>query len=166
MKKAYDLFDIIREIFGLPENERVEGTRESRKELISILSTLTGRGGIVLILRNGFSLTLQDIAATFGITQERVRQIEAKAFRQLKHPPKKKLLERFIPVAYRRNSERQSKLDKNSIEMLQISYRAYRCLRLAGIKNKSQIKAKSDREMFKIKGLGWKTLKEIRSAIK
>lgn len=62
-----------------------------------LLSTLTEREAYVLRMRNGFMdgrlYTLNEIGEILGVTRERVRQIEAKALRKLRHPTRIRLIE-------------------------------------------------------------------------
>jgi len=55
-----------------------------------VLNTLTPRESRVIRLRfgldDGRSRTLEEVGAEFGVTRERIRQIEAKAIRKLRHP--------------------------------------------------------------------------------
>lgn len=64
-----------------------------------LLSTLTEREAYVLRMRNGFldgrMYTLDEIGTLLGVTRERVRQIESKALRKLRHPAKAKLIEDY-----------------------------------------------------------------------
>ena len=65
--------------------------REQLKEsLREVLSTLTEREENVIRMRfgldNGQPMTLEEVGQKFGVTRERIRQIEAKAIRKLKHP--------------------------------------------------------------------------------
>lgn len=69
------------------------------EEIKDVLSTLTPREEKVLLLRYGFDgceRTLEEIGAEFNITKERVRQIEAKALRKLRHPSISKRLEEYL----------------------------------------------------------------------
>ena len=76
-------------------------TRELLKEEIEeVLLTLTERERKVLQLRfglvDGKTRTLEEVGKEFNVTRERIRQIEAKAIRKLKHPTKSKRLKDFV----------------------------------------------------------------------
>ena len=65
-----------------------------------MLSTLTPREEKVLCLRfglvDGRSRTLEEVGKEFKVTRERIRQIEAKALRKLRHPSRSKKLKDFL----------------------------------------------------------------------
>ena len=71
-----------------------------REQLEDVLSTLTPREASVIKLRFGFVdgtlHTLEDVGREFNITRERIRQIEAKALRKLRHPSRAKKLRDFL----------------------------------------------------------------------
>ena len=73
------------------------GLRDATKE---ILSTLTEREATVLQMRFGISMntdhTLEEVGKQFDVTRERIRQIEAKALRKLRHPSRSELLKNFL----------------------------------------------------------------------
>lgn len=82
------------------ENPMEEASSSVLKEKISeVLGTLTDREREVLEqrfgLKDGYSRTLEDVGSQFGLTRERIRQIEAKALRKMRHPSRKKKLEDF-----------------------------------------------------------------------
>ncbi|MBE6824135.1 MAG: RNA polymerase sigma factor RpoD [Ruminococcaceae bacterium] len=71
-----------------------------REQLIEVLDTLTPREEKVLRLRfgleDGRSRTLEEVGKEFNVTRERIRQIEAKALRKLRHPSRSKKLKDFL----------------------------------------------------------------------
>lgn len=71
-----------------------------KDQLEDILDTLTDREENVLRLRfgldDGRSRTLEEVGKVFGVTRERIRQIEAKALRKLRHPSRSKQLKDFF----------------------------------------------------------------------
>ena len=71
-----------------------------REQLIEVLHTLTPREEQVLILRFGLKdgkmRTLEEVGEEFHITRERIRQIEAKALRKLRHPSRSKRLKDYL----------------------------------------------------------------------
>ncbi|MFA5449705.1 MAG: RNA polymerase sigma factor RpoD [Clostridia bacterium] len=71
-----------------------------KEQVEEILNTLAPREAMVLILRYGLRdnrpRTLEEVGKVFNVTRERIRQIEAKALRRLKHPNKTKKLRDFL----------------------------------------------------------------------
>lgn len=71
-----------------------------KEELEDVLETLTEREEHVLRLRfgldDGRTRTLEEVGKVFGVTRERIRQIEAKALRKLRHPSRSKRLKDFL----------------------------------------------------------------------
>ncbi len=71
-----------------------------REQLADVLKTLTPRESKVLSLRYGLldgkMHTLEEVGAEFDVTRERIRQIEAKALRKLRHPSRSKILKDFL----------------------------------------------------------------------
>ncbi len=71
-----------------------------REQLIGVLDTLTPREEKVLRLRYGLDdgrpRTLEEVGKEFNVTRERIRQIEAKALRKLRHPSRSKRLKDFL----------------------------------------------------------------------
>ena len=71
-----------------------------KEELASVLLTLTEREEKVLRLRFGLDdgqcRTLEEVGQIFGVTRERIRQIEAKALRKLRHPSRSRKLKDFL----------------------------------------------------------------------
>ena len=75
----------------------VESLKEATRE---VLAGLTAREAKVLRMRFGIEMTsdhtLEEVGKQFDVTRERIRQIEAKALRKLKHPSRSDKLRSFI----------------------------------------------------------------------
>ncbi len=71
-----------------------------KENLKGVLSALSDREARVLRMRFGLDerkpMTLEEVGREFGVTRERIRQIEAKALRKLKHPSRRKRLQDFL----------------------------------------------------------------------
>ena len=71
-----------------------------KDRLQDVLHTLTEREQEVLTLRfglaDGYSRTLEEVGKKFNVTRERIRQIEAKALRKMRHPTRIRKLEGFL----------------------------------------------------------------------
>ena len=90
--------DILEKSEDACKSESVEGNY--KVILFKVLDSLTEREKSVLILRYGLldgnRCTLEEIGEEFNVTRERVRQIEAKALRKLRHPSRSKQLKQFV----------------------------------------------------------------------
>jgi RNA polymerase primary sigma factor len=79
------------------DSATMQGLRESTRQ---ILSTLTPREAKVLRMRFGIDMntdhTLEEVGKQFDVTRERIRQIEAKALRKLRHPSRSEQLRSFL----------------------------------------------------------------------
>lgn len=89
----------------IEDNEAVSPSDHAAYELLKeqledVLDTLTDREENVLRLRfgldDGRTRTLEEVGKVFGVTRERIRQIEAKALRKLRHPSRSKRLKDFL----------------------------------------------------------------------
>ncbi len=73
-----------------------------KEQMDDVLSTLTDRERKVLKLRfgisDGYPRTLEEVGSIFSVTRERVRQIEAKALRKLRHPTRSRKLKTFLEL--------------------------------------------------------------------
>ena len=83
---------------GIPVDEA--GHQLLRRELMSVLKSLTPREERVITLRFGLDdgrpRTLEELGKEFNVTRERIRQIEAKALRKLRHPSRAKRLRDYL----------------------------------------------------------------------
>lgn len=93
------LGDFIEDTYALSpvDSATIEGLRESVNE---ILASLTPREAKVLRMRFGIDMntdhTLEEVGKQFDVTRERIRQIEAKALRKLRHPSRSEPLRSFL----------------------------------------------------------------------
>ncbi len=80
-----------------------------KEEIGSVLSSLTEREKRILALRfgihDGSSRTLEEVGSVFKVTRERVRQIEAKALRKLRHPTRSRRLRTFLDMSLIKDNE-------------------------------------------------------------
>ena len=81
---------------SVPAPDEVSGQRLLREEIEQVLDTLTAREARILRLRfglhDGHSYTLEEVGRKFGLTRERIRQIERKALHRLRHPSRSRHL--------------------------------------------------------------------------
>lgn len=86
---------------GMAESEMLDyfNKKELESTVEQILDTLKTKEKEILLMRFGFSngkpQTLEEIGKVFGVTRERIRQIEKKALKRLKHPSRSKKLKCF-----------------------------------------------------------------------
>lgn len=78
-----------------------------REEIIALLDSLTPREAKVLRMRFGIEMntdhTLEEVGQQFGVTRERIRQIEAKALRRLRQPSRADKLKSFVEEVYNKD---------------------------------------------------------------
>ena len=86
------------------------------EQIMSLLSTLTPREGSVLKLRYGLEdgreRTLEEVGGAFKLTRERIRQIEKKALRKMRHPSRSKKIEPYWLVDVQNKQQAESKNNK------------------------------------------------------
>jgi len=96
------LEDFIEDRAGAPPSTSAVGYLR-RQEVEKVLSTLSDREAKILKLRfgidSGYPRTLEEVGRMFKVTRERVRQIEAKAIRKLRHPSRSKLLRDYVDLS-------------------------------------------------------------------
>jgi RNA polymerase primary sigma factor len=89
----------------IPDESQPSPVDQTSKQLLKdhldeVLATLSDREAKVLKLRFGLEgnkqMTLEEVGKVFGVTRERIRQIEAKALRKLKHPSRRKKLQDYL----------------------------------------------------------------------
>ena len=170
------------------------------KGVIEVLKQLSERESKVLWERYYLKKTLKDVGKVFNVTQERIRQIEAKAIRRLRHPKriseiKAVSLHTYNILARTISAEAEEKLStkeqelrdyyeaqiKNGktiyeipiiavadkpIEELDLSVRAYNCMRRASKKTIGDLITMTEVDFYKIRNCGEKVIREITSKLK
>lgn len=156
-----------------------------------LLNHVTPREQFIIMQIYAQHRTYETIATDMQITKERVRQIHAKALRKLSHHKKylltgiysepeymaKKKFEEYI-LSMRDAWTYESALDyiknhkksycpiiEDSIDDLELSIRSSNCLKRANITSVQQLTEKTVKDMMKVKNLGRKSLKEIRTKL-
>ena len=102
-KEANSIFDDVIEEKNLSEyylKETMFKIMYLKEQLLEIMDTLSPREKKVLKMRfgidNGRPRTLEEVGKEFDVTRERIRQIEAKALRKLRHPSRSKRLKDYL----------------------------------------------------------------------
>ena len=80
-----------------------------KEKFLNVLNTLTERERNVLALRfgldDGYSRTLEEVGKAFNVTRERIRQIEAKALRKMRHPTRLRQFKGFLDGEVKQTQE-------------------------------------------------------------
>lgn len=163
MKHNYEM--LVRSVF---HKELTRSDDEMIDRVQTIIDTLTPREITVLKWRYGLDVehpypcTLEEVAEVYGVTRERVRQIDAKSLRRLSHPSRSNTIKQYVMtdeeliVAKQKEEQREqeiAKLEKDglnadvSIERLHLSVRAYNRLREAGVKTVADLSKLSEEEL-------------------
>lgn len=155
-------------------------------ELLESIKTLSDREQKVLELRYRNGMNLEQTGHQFNVTRERVRQIEAKAIRKLRHPSRSKhwYLD-TIHKAFEIDAER-ARLERENEELLErlakyeelpvkeetprslvdicdmdLSVRSYNCLKRAGINYVDDLKKYTVEQLMCVRNLGRKSMMEV-----
>lgn len=181
--------DVIELLFG--ENEIVDIAYIENNfddNLKVVLETLTEREARLFVKIWKYGFTFEAVAKQEGVTKERIRQIVNKAVRKIKHPSRlvilrfgkevKDLQDDITKLTLELSNKKQElieqinnpqkivltkeeKLESIKIEDLDLSVRAYRCLKRANINKLTDLLQKSETDLMRIRNLGRKSLKEI-----
>jgi RNA polymerase primary sigma factor len=86
---------------SIPNPEEIISRKILRQKILEVLDTLTPKEKEVLIYRfglneDGVEYTLEQVGKMFNVTRERIRQIETKAIKKLRHPMRAKYLKDFL----------------------------------------------------------------------
>lgn len=125
------------------------------ENLNEVLLTLKEREQKILneLYRN--NLTSEECGKIFGVTRERIRQIQREALRKLKHPSRQKCI-KYGKLAYD-----YSNMKSELIAEMELSVRSYNCLRRGGIKKIEDLEGLTCEDLMKIRNLGRKSMMEI-----
>lgn len=147
--------------FGAPNEPHFQSAEEMQKAFQDVIKTLSPREQGVIVLRFGLSgytfrgedvvkpMSLEEVGKAYDLTKERIRQIEAKALRKLRHP---KRLDRlfFSEVEIEEQKERAilhatgGHFSDLLIEECNFSVRTFNCLKRAGYDNVGDLLARVD----------------------
>ena len=171
--RASGLFESVIDMLFNPEHE-VNGMSGRIK---TILFSLTERETEVQIYRYWFNMTLRDVGKVYGVTQERIRQVEHKGSRKIRVLARKD----YVLYGDKKREERirsriifEGNYKNIDIEQMDLSIRSYNCLKRYGIDNIGDIldkcKSTSDEDLTnflnKVRNLGQKSINEIISRLR
>ena len=180
--KYIGMLRLLRAIFSKYES----GTNKSWEEsLFETLDTLSERESKVLKLRFGLVdsnfRTLEEVGKVFGVTRERIRQIEGKAIRKLKHPSRKYVLmgaswqlavQEAKQMGEKLLLKRSEDIAKDrqptsyiEVENIGLPTRVYNALLRHGYKYVYDLMKAPDEELLRVRNLGPRSVKMIRYAI-
>lgn len=144
-------------------------------------SKLGERETEILILRIFDEKTLEQVANRYGVTRERIRQVEARAYRKLRHPQTrfyeildtkdfdyycKVITEMLNLIQHKISKEEIEKSDEEyledfTLEDLNLSIRPYNVLKRNGISNMKELQDYSKEEIAQLKNLGRRSFEEV-----
>ena len=138
---AYELeWDVMRDIYDDEIPEFIK----------TAFSTLSPREAEVLKWRHVDHLTLDETGKIYGVTRERIRQVEKRAIRKIRHS-----------IALYDESERIRNLPQNNIDSLLLSVRTSNCLKRGDIRTVTELADLSYEQLTKLRGVGPKVVDEI-----
>lgn len=152
---------------------RVEFTEQQKTELFKLLKTLTKKEQETLEIRFGLNgakpLNRQETADKFEVSRERVRQLEANAFRKLRHPTRKKALMEIFPgwPGFEMKEPRwtgayNGPLEEMPLEELRyLTVRAYNCLVRSGIETVGQLMQHTETEIRKLRNMRFRDAENV-----
>jgi RNA polymerase sigma factor (sigma-70 family) len=185
--------DFIDVLFGNDKTVDIQYIEEHFDNIIGgLLETLTDREQIIMKQRLIDGYTFEAIGRQEGVSRERIRQIEARAIRKLKHPSRlkylmygsevqllqddvndliKELKAKKLELLEQLANPHLIKLDgteitKNKkIDDLDFSVRTYNCLKRAGINTIEDLLEKTEEDMMRVRNLGRKSLREVKDKL-
>ncbi len=162
------------------------GTNSWEEDLLETINTLDRREAEVIKsrwgLEDGHPQTLEIMANKFGVTRERIRQIEARGIRKLRHPLRKKMLigytqkmateelneinRKFELEAEKNKIERNRDLSDQGILILNLPTRIQHALLRGGYDLIGKIENARDEDLLKIRNVGIQSIRFVRNSIK
>ena len=159
------------------------------KGVAEVLEKLSEREQMIMWSRYSQNKTLEEVAKELNVTRERIRQIEAKALRKLGHPRNRscvmaisvkqhqdeirekalqveKELRQYYEEEMKKNGALPKVIAETPIEELDLSVRAYNCLKRARINTVSQLQEMTKEKLLRVRNLGLKSTEEIQSKLK
>lgn len=176
----YSLLDNV--VFENDEGDIFEGTPDQIDGLQYALSTLYERENKVLLMRYRDGKTLDDAASACNVTRERVRQIESKALRKLRHPQRLRYIlnglygeekriateklgkARAAAEALAKAEAEQKEIAPKmaiTLEDMDLSVRSYNCLKRDGAATVADLLKMDAERFYKVRNLGRKSAEEI-----
>lgn len=139
-----------------------------------VLHTLTDREYKIIKMRFVEGLTYEKCGISYGVTRERIRQVEAKALRKLIHPDRSAMIkygiQRYIDNKLARITEnyevglsenKPSDLENISIESIDLSLRVCNCLKRACIRTIGDLINTEPKKLARVRNLGKRSYDEI-----
>lgn len=175
LNKEFSNILLLSRVFG---NTYKEGQSWS-DNVVEAINTLANNEKEVLELRygikDGIFRTLKKTGEEMGLTQERIRQIEAKAFRKLRHPVRRLVILGYSwqmasqeakalreKVLKNREIDKQLLTDKFSVENIELPLRTTNALKKADIPTINELIKHNSIELSKVRGIGTKSIKVIK----
>lgn len=148
------------------------------ERLEKMLDTLLPREKEILHIRWKNRFSFQTVAEMYNLTKERIRQIENKALRKLRHPTRWAFIKDGIDIKAERlkalelaKTQKEERIvnlqfDKIGIEHLDLSVRSYNCLKRAGYDTLKEILVLTDADFCRIRNMGSRSINEVKEKIK
>lgn len=160
--------EIICTVFG---GETIDFPTDAEETVTFVLDMLPEKEKNVILLRTQEKKTLRQCGEKFGVSRERIRQIEARAYRKLRTPKISRILLKGKNEISQIEKEKRELFFSSDeylkiipIEDFDLSIRAYNCLKRAGLNTSKDVYDFSDRDienLLKIRNIGMRTAKEI-----
>lgn len=148
----------------------------SERDFLVLLRTLSPREEKIIKMRfgleDGSNKTLEEVGQSFAVSRERIRQIEARALRKLRHPsrfdtivPPRTVVQEVVYICSRCAARSKEDDMENDIDTWPLSVRAYNALKNNGIRTVGQLLEKSDAELLRFRNFGRVSLAEVRKVL-